>query len=120
MVFNRGNCDLRLVSAHDAEEAEAAFHNLSALFAGTPNDVHKVTIPTACGFVLSAIKSSQGKATPSAKIAEPSPLVNFKTGQVLHRTDDGPKNGIHRNAKGEYVQRLADGSEIISESDFSD
>jgi len=116
MVLNRDTHELKLVSAHEEEEAEAAFQNLSALFATTPNDVHKVTIPTACGFALSAIKSSRGAASapmPSTQVARlPDAPPHIKAAKL--------KNGVHRNAQGEYVQRLPDGSEIISDGDFSD
>jgi hypothetical protein len=123
MVVNRDTCELKLVSAHDETEAEAAFANLSALFATTRNDVHKVAIPLTTGFTIGDIKSSQGVAS-SAEADELPPLRNFKTGQVLRRDADGqridkPKNGVNRNDRGEYVQKLADGSEIISTSDFS-
>ena len=122
MVLNRETHELKLVSAHLAGEAEAAFENLSSLFASTPNDVHKVTVPSECGFVVGEIQSSQGKALASkAQEGDLPPLVNFKTREVLRRDANGmPKNGVHQNARGEYVQKLADGSEIISTSDFGD
>lgn len=128
MVINRETCDLKLVSAHDEHEAEAAFQNLSALFATTPNDVHKVTIPVATGFCIGEIKSSQGAAAMPPLVEHPG--MHIQAGAII--TDNGngpvtllpkgdkPKNGIHRNDRGEYVERLADGSEIISVNDFSE
>jgi hypothetical protein len=121
MVINRDTCELKLVSAHDETEAEAAFQNLSSLFATTPNDVHKVTIPVATGFCIGEIKSATGKQTMIA-VAETLP-ENF-TIQGHQFTTLPPeaksKNGVTRNDRGEYVQKLADGSEIISVNDFSD
>jgi len=119
MVLNRDTHELKLVSAHGDEEAEAAFQNLSSLFATTPNDVHKVTIPTACGFALSAIKSSHGAAPAPAPMPVSTRVARLPDAQASI-SGKASKNGVHRNAQGEYVQRLPDGSEIISDGDFSD
>jgi hypothetical protein len=127
MVVNRDACDLKLVSAHDETEAEAAFQNLSALFATTRNDVHKVAIPLTTGFTIGDIKSSQGVA--SDLVVHPG--MHVQPGAIITDQGAGPvtllpegrqpkaKNGVSKNHRGEYVQKLADGSEIISTSDFS-
>jgi hypothetical protein len=151
MVINRDTCDLKLVSAHLAGEAEAAFANLSALFASTPNDVHKVTVPSECGFVIGEIVSSPRDPTTQTGVnhycaacrtkliseQEPCPICTRKPmiavsekmpstftvqGQTFHvqPEEKSNTNGIKRNDRGEYVQRLSDGSEIISVNDFSD
>lgn len=71
MVVNRETFELKLVSAHVEAEAQAAFENLSSLFAATPNDVHKVPIPTATGFCASQIETSKGSvARPAHKPAQ--------------------------------------------------
>jgi hypothetical protein len=122
MVVNRDTCELKLVSAHDETEAEAAFQNLSALFATTRNDVHKVAIPLTTGFTIGDIKSSQGVVAPSA---HPGMLPHPVVPGALYDPTEGlskpekARNGVNRNHRGEYVQKLADGSEIISTSDFS-
>lgn len=125
LVLNRDTHELKLVSAHSSDyEAAYAFSSLSSLFASTPNDVHKVTVPSGCGFVDGEILSSRGKACekPVANMdvdLNNLPPVPMKIDGVIYSTSK-PKNGIHQNDRGEYVQKLADGSEIISTSDFSD
>jgi hypothetical protein len=116
MVVNRDTCELKLVSAHDETEAEAAFQNLSALFATTPNDVHKVTIPVATGFCIGEIKSASGTTLPPM-----ASVLETRAPPATEVPPEGwkPKNGVSKNHRGEYVQKLADGSEIISTSDFS-
>jgi|SRR5688572_11595057 len=122
MVLNRETGDLKLVSAHSSDyEAGYAFASLSSLFAATQNDVFKVTVPSECGFVDGEVVTAKGKAQgdlSAAKVTEamlPSPMTSG--GVTIPKP---PRNGIHQNARGEYVQKLADGSEIISTSDFSD
>jgi hypothetical protein len=120
LVLNRDTHELKLVSAHSSDfEAGYAFASLSSLFASTPNDVHKVTVPSECGFVDGEIQSSQGK---TALNANQRPLLPtpHETSGVIPVTKPAPRNGIKQNDRGEYVQKLADGSEIISTSDFSD
>jgi hypothetical protein len=133
LVLNRETHDLKLVSAHGNDyEAGYAFASLSSLFASTPNDVHKLTVPSDCGFVDGEIVSSHGKA-PSVPMVE-HPGMHIQPGAIfeadLSNPDapivtklpkgEKPRNGIHQNHRGEYVQKLADGSEIISTSDFGD
>lgn len=72
MVLNRETHELKLVSAHNETEVQAAFESLSSLFAASPNDVHKVTIPTANGFCSSEIETAKGSvAKPAAKPPRP-------------------------------------------------
>lgn len=132
LVLNRDTHELKLVSAHSCDyEAAYAFSSLSSLFASTPNDVHKVTVPSGCGFVDGEIVSSQGK-TPEPMVPhkgmhiQPGAIIEADLSDpdapIVTKLPKGvkPRNGIHQNDRGEYVQKLADGSEIISTSDFSD
>jgi hypothetical protein len=120
MVVNRDTCELKLVSAHDETEAEAAFQNLSALFATTRNDVHKVAIPLTTGFTIGDIKSSQGdKMIGDIRVHATLGDVAAVLAKAVDPPQRKPTNGVNRNNRGEYVQKLADGSEIISTSDFS-
>lgn len=119
MVLNRETFELKLVSAHLAGEAQAAFENLSSLFANTANDVHKVTVPSDCGFVIGEIVSSRGKVASVPNVSPRMSASDEKSAVAPFPTSVG-NGGIYTNAKGEYVQRLPDGSEIISSSDFGD
>ena len=112
MVVNRDTHELKLVSAHDGKEAEAAFENMAAILASTPNDVHKVTVPSDCGFVIGEIVSSHGVAAAAPASVPQHPRSVPTIAAVLAK----PKNGITRNPAGEYVKKLPDGSEIISDS----
>jgi hypothetical protein len=124
LVLNRETHELKLVSAHGNDyEAGYAFASLSSLFASTPNDVHKVTVPSDCGFVDGEIVSSQGVTPKVREMLTPSAFVEaYEQNQkvLAQKSVNPPRNGIHQNHRGEYVQRLADGSEIISTSDFGD
>jgi hypothetical protein len=128
LVLNRDTHELKLVSAHSSDyEACYAFSSLSSLFASTPNDVHKVTVPSECGFVDGEIQSSAGKPSKADELLMVAVADNRPVTSVVHHASvkavDPPlpsRNGIKQNDRGEYVQKLADGSEIISTSDFSD
>jgi hypothetical protein len=90
MVVNRETFELKLVSAHGEAEAHAAFENLSSLFAATPNDVHKVPIPTAIGFCASQIETSKGAvAKPAPKRAQPAPTIAAPNGASDEDDDPG-------------------------------
>ena len=111
MVVNRETCELKLISAHSEKEAEAAFQNMAAVLAATPNDVHKVAVPGACGFVIGEIVSKQGAQPRSPQKTDVAALGGSLA---------SAKNGVQRNDQGEYVKTLPDGSELISSSDFGD
>lgn len=77
MVSNTQRQELKAISACASEkEADGVFDNLTSLFAGTHNIVHKVPLPMVPGFVSLAIVSA-GEPPPSVgplPASTPSPI----------------------------------------------
>lgn len=110
MVSNTQTQELKAVSACASEkEADGVFDNLTSLFAGTHNIVHKVPLPMVPGFVSLAIVSA-GEPPPSVTtlpsavppaLAQPEPVsfrrvsqADFEAETIAMMNGEIPMDGI--------------------------
>lgn len=101
--------DVRILSAHHANNAQPVYDNLSALVAAAGARMHILEVPETEGFV--SHQEPLQLAPKSAIRPEPEPLPAVPSAKFKSRK-------ARQNENGEFViQKFADGSELISSSE---